>query len=65
VNGVNTDSVCLYRTRCHFFNMIGKNEHSAHMRELYCEQWPERCRIYQTRKTGAPVPITLWPGGRV
>jgi ankyrin repeat protein len=25
----------------------------------------ERSRIFQTRKTGAPVPITLWPGGRL
>ncbi len=59
------DTSCRYSCRCHFFNMIEKNGHSAHMRELYCEKWPERCQIYQARKTAAPVPITLWPGGRL
>jgi hypothetical protein len=56
-------SGCYYRERCHFFNMVGKTEHSAHLRELYCEQWPARCQIFQNRKTGKPIPITLWPAG--
>jgi hypothetical protein len=45
--------------------MVEKNGHSAYLRELYCEKWPEHCQIFQTRKTGKPVPITLWPGGRL
>jgi hypothetical protein len=57
-------STCEYSSRCHFFNITEKNDHSSHVRELYCVNWPQQCQIFQTRKRGAPVPITLWPGGR-
>lgn len=57
-------STCEYSSRCHFFNITEKNDHSSHVRELYCVKWPQQCQIFQTRKRGAPVPITLWPGGK-
>jgi hypothetical protein len=54
---------CHYRESCHFFTMVGKTERSAHLQELYCEQWPGQCRILLNRKAGKPVPITLGPAG--
>jgi hypothetical protein len=62
-----TDSECgcRYAKRCHFYNMVGKNQQSQHLRQLYCQQWPQRCEIFQARTLGKPVAITLWPGGRI
>ncbi len=54
---------CRYSQTCHFFNIAQKNGHSLNMLDIYCVKWPEQCQIFQKRRVGAPVSITLWPGG--
>jgi hypothetical protein len=61
----NAEGTCRYQQSCHFYNISRKNDSSSRLRELYCVKWPEQCKIHQTRHTGAPVPITLWPTGKV
>ena len=56
---------CRYQGSCHFFNLPQKNGHSLNMLDPYCVKWPERCQIYEKRRVGAPVSITLWPAGKV
>ncbi len=57
--------VCRYRNGCNFFNIQEMVAANLRLKELYCEQWPQRCAIYQQRSVGKPVTITLWPTGRL
>ena len=59
------ECTCRFRESCHFFNIAQKNGHSLNMLDIYCVKWPERCQIYEKRRVGAPVSITLWPAGKV
>jgi len=59
------ESNCEYREACHFYNMKQMTLHSKRIRELYCIKWPQKCAIYQAKATGKPVPITLWPTGKL
>ena len=60
-----TDGTCRYRQSCHFYNLGGKNNANLRLRDLFCVKWPEQRKIHQTRRTAAPVSITMWPTGRV
>ena len=62
---INAEGTCQYQQSCHFYNIGGKNGASIRLREVYCVKWPEQCKIHQTRRTGSPVSIVMWPTGRV
>ena len=59
------ESSCRFKDTCHFYNISSMTPNSSHMKELYCMEWPEQCAIYQAKVRGLPVPITLWPKGKV
>lgn len=61
----NETSNCKYRETCHFYNLQSMTHNSRHQKKLYCIDWPEQCEIYQTKLGGRPVPITLWPKGKI
>jgi hypothetical protein len=56
---------CPYEHDCHFFNIKGMTPHNRNLKEIYCQEWPERCAIYQYKRAGRPVSITLWPSGKL
>ena len=64
---MNTDaeSSCEYRQTCHFYQMKQMTPHSKRLKELYCIEWPQKCEIYQAKAMTKPVPITLWPTGKL
>jgi len=59
------ESECDYRKTCHFFNMKNMTPANKRLKEIYCIEWPQKCAIYQAKATGKPVPITLWPTGKL
>ncbi len=59
------ESDCEYRVTCHFYNMKNMTPANKGLKEIYCIEWPQKCAIYQARATGKPVPITLWPRGKL
>ena len=56
---------CPYNQGCHFYNIENMTPSNLRLKELYCLQAPEKCAIFQQRKTAKPVPITLWPTGKL
>jgi len=62
---LNINTRCRYRTNCHFYNIKKMVASNLRLKELYCEQWPQKCAIYQARAAGKPVSITLWPTGKL
>jgi len=56
---------CKYQGDCHFRNIKEMNASNHLLKERYCEQWPEKCAIYQQKVLGKPVTITLWPTGKL
>ena len=62
---LNIKTGCRYRTACHFYGIEEMVASNLRLKELYCDQWPERCAIYQQKALGKPVAITLWPTGKL
>jgi hypothetical protein len=58
-------SKCRFHDSCHFYNIPHMTPHSEQMRELYCIEWPEKCEIFVAKVTHKPVPINLWPAGKL
>jgi hypothetical protein len=56
---------CKYQGDCHFRNIKEMNASTQLLKERYCEQWPEKCAIFQYKALGKPVTITLWPTGKL
>jgi hypothetical protein len=56
---------CKFQGNCHFYNMKEMNAGNLLLKERYCDQWPEKCAIYQYKSLGKPIPITLWPTGKL
>ena len=56
---------CRYQQRCHFYGIPEMQPSSQRLKELYCEQAPKRCAIFLARQASRPVPINLWPTGKV
>jgi hypothetical protein len=56
---------CPYMGDCHFYNIKGMTPHNKNLKEIYCQEWPEKCAIYQHKRIGKPIAITLWPSGRL
>jgi hypothetical protein len=56
---------CRYQQKCHFFSIQEMQPSSQRLRELYCEQAPKRCAIYLARLANRPVPINLFPTGKI
>jgi hypothetical protein len=56
---------CKYQGDCHFRNIKEMNAGNLLLKERYCDQWPEKCVIYQYKVLGKPVTITLWPTGKL
>jgi hypothetical protein len=63
--GLKKKQSCEYHQSCHFYSMRRMTPASRRLKELYCDQWPEKCAIYRQRRTGGSVAITLWPTGRL
>ena len=61
---LNIKAECRFRTACHFNNIKEMTPSNLRLKELYCDQWPERCAIYQQKAVAKPVVITLWPNGK-
>jgi len=59
------ESDCEYRKTCHFYNIKNMMPSNKRLKEIYCIEWPQKCAIYQARAAGKPVPITLWPTGKL
>jgi hypothetical protein len=59
------DEGCNYRHSCHFYNIGKLTPGNQRLKEVYCLEWPEKCAIFQQKKAGKPVSITLWPTGRL
>ena len=58
-------SPCMYHLACHFYNIGEMTPSSQVLKERYCMQRPDKCRICQRKSLGKPVPITLWPNGNI
>lgn len=56
---------CQYRGKCHFYGIKKMTPDNLRLRELYCLEWPEKCAIFQQKRVGKPVSITLWPVGEL
>ena len=56
---------CRFCGGCHFYNIKNMVASSLTLKELYCEQWPKKCAIFQAKSTGRPISITLWPNGKL
>lgn len=56
---------CTYSHSCHFYDISKPTFGNQRLKELYCEEWPEKCAIFQQKKAGKPVSITLWPTGNL
>jgi len=56
---------CRYQHRCHFYGIPEMQPSSQRLKELYCEQAPKRCAIFLARQASRPVPINLWPTGKI
>ncbi len=56
---------CHYQHHCHFYNIPEMQPSSLRLKELYCEQAPKRCAIFLARQSSRPVPINLWPTGKI
>jgi hypothetical protein len=56
---------CPYQQRCHFYGIPEMQPSSRRLKDLYCEQAPKRCAIYLARQYSRPVPINLWPTGKI
>lgn len=56
---------CHFQRDCHFYNIEGMTAHNKNLKEIYCQEWPEKCAIYQNKRIGKPVTITLWPSGKL
>ena len=65
MEGRKKETTCQFRATCHFFNIARMTPHSEHLKEMYCIEWPERCEIYQLKTQARPVPINLWPTGKI
>ena len=59
------ESKCRFRDICHFYNIKKLTPHNERLMELYCVEWPEKCKIYEQKSQGKTVPITLWPTGPI
>ena len=59
------ESDCLYQLDCHFYTIKEMTPNSEQLKKLYCYNMPKGCRIYKTKSSGKPVPITLWPTGQL
>jgi len=55
---------CPYCGDCHFYNIKEMVGSSLTLKEIYCEQWPKKCAIFQAKSIGKPISITLWPNGK-
>jgi hypothetical protein len=62
---LNIRTGCRYRNDCHFYNIRDMVPSNLRLKELYCEQWPQKCAIYQQRSAGKTLSITLWPTGKL
>jgi hypothetical protein len=56
---------CRFQGDCHFRTIKNMNASNQLLKERYCDQWPEKCAIYQHKAVGKPVTITLWPTGKL
>jgi hypothetical protein len=56
---------CRFRTGCHFYAIRDKAASTERLQELYCANRPVSCAIYQRKSGGKPVPIDLWPTGKI
>ena len=56
---------CRFQGDCHFRNIQEMNAGNLLLKERYCDEWPEKCAIYQYKSVGKPISITLWPTGKL
>lgn len=56
---------CRFRVNCHFYAIQEKVASSERLNELYCVNRPTSCAIYQAKAAAKPIPITLWPTGKI
>jgi len=56
---------CRFRGTCHFYGIPNKLPSNERLKELYCVNRPPSCAIYQAKAAGKPIPITLWPTGKI
>jgi len=59
------ESICQYRSTCHFYNMKNMTPANKRLREIYCIECPQKCAINQAKVLRIPVTITLWPTGKL
>ena len=56
---------CRFRRGCHFYAIRDKVASTERLQNLYCANRPASCAIYQAKSGGKPIPIDLWPTGRI
>jgi hypothetical protein len=58
---LSTESGCRFRLDCHFHNTKEKIVFYVQLKKFYCDEWPQKCAIYQQKVAGNSVPTTLLP----
>ncbi len=62
---LNVKTGCRFLQDCHFNNIKNKTPQNLRLKEIYCDGLPKNCAIYQYKEKRKPVPITLWPTGKL
>lgn len=52
---------CPYVSSCHFFSIANPTPHTEQLLERYCQKTFWACEIFNTRKRGRIITITMTP----